>query len=172
MSTKNLVLTGFMGCGKSSAGALAAIRLGCPFIETDEMIEKRAGISVSEIFKKHGEERFRKLERQAVTEAAAGSGCIIATGGGAVKDADNVAALRKTGVIIYLKCSAEKIFENIKEDGTRPLLQGDDKLERIKELLSGRECFYEGSADVTLDVTSLTIEETAEEIIRVYGECR
>jgi len=170
---KNIVLIGFMGCGKSFAGALAAELAGCQFIETDALAEDVAGMSIPCIFEKFGEIFFREMERAAVGAAAAETDCIIATGGGVVKSAESISLLRKNSVIVYLKATAERLCENLMDDDSRPLLDGlsgADKLARIKEMLDERGGLYEASADVIIDVTDLTFEEAAAEIARIYGE--
>jgi len=168
---ENIVLIGFMGCGKSAAGSLAAKSAARPFFETDGIIETVTGMTVSEIFNKYGEPHFRKEEAETVIALSRLNGCIIATGGGVVKNPANIEHLRKNGIIVYLKASAEKIYSNIKDDDTRPLLAGGDKPETIKKLLAERSELYESCCDVLIDVNNLSVKDIAREIVGLCGGC-
>ena len=119
---KNIVLVGFMGSGKTSVGKRLSAVLGRGFTDMDDYIEKKENLTVTEIFAQKGEPYFRALERELCAEFAAGGGRIIATGGGVVKDAENVAALKRGGIIFYLKSTPEQIADNLKYDNTRPFL--------------------------------------------------
>ena len=150
----NLILIGFMGTGKTSLGKLLANRLGRGFVDLDQKIERDAGMTIPKIFELHGEKYFRELEKKAVREVSERKNLVIATGGGTVKDAENVRLLKNSGVIICLTTEPEEIFRRTERRGERPLLDGggEERIETIKKLLAEREIFY-SQADYTIDTT-------------------
>ena len=164
MQKANIVLIGMSGCGKTAVGTRVADTLGFNYTDTDTDIENKAGMSVTKIFERFGEEHFRQLEAEIINEAAHKINAVISTGGGCVKNEDNMQALAENGVIIYLKCSPEKIYSNIKDDTSRPLLQTDDKLKSIADLLLQRTFLYERYAQTVIDVTNLTVDEAAKSV--------
>ncbi|NOZ77072.1 MAG: shikimate kinase, partial [Euryarchaeota archaeon] len=160
---KNIVLTGFMGAGKSSVGRALAGKTGMPVVDTDEEVEKEAGRTVAEIFETRGEEGFRELESRVVARVSALEGHIIVTGGGVVLRKENMEALRKNGVIFYLSAPPEVIYGRVKDQRHRPLLRVEDPLGRIRELLEHRAPFY-ADHDFAIDTSDLTVDEVAEEV--------
>lgn len=162
---RNVVLIGFMGTGKTAVGARLARRLGYQFVDTDHEVEQRAGRSVAEIFRSQGEPAFRRLERTVIQEAAQRSGCVIATGGGAVQDPGNVEALRRTGLIVSLAATPRTVEARLKGSRDRPLLQGPGRLDRIRRLQAARAPSY-AAADVVIDTSFLTAQEVVEAIVR------
>lgn len=165
---KNIVLTGFMGTGKTTAGKIAAYKLHVRFVDTDSEIERKTEKKISEIFELYGEEYFRKLERGAIAEFSRKKGIIIATGGGAVLDKRNVEKMRENGIIVLLKASAEVILRNTScKAGTRPLLVQQNPLQRIYELLVQRDEYYMDH-DYEIVVSDLSIEEVVGRIIAIY----
>ena len=149
----NLILIGFMGTGKTSLGKLLAEKLGRGFIDIDQKIEQDAGISIPQIFERYGEKYFRELEKKTVEEITKRHGLIIATGGGTVKDEDNMRMLKSSGLIVCLTTEPEEIFRRTERRGERPILDGgEDRLQTIKKLLSERQKFY-AQADYTIDTT-------------------
>ncbi len=160
-----IVLTGFMGSGKTSVGRELSRRLGYPFIDTDVLIEEREGMPISLIFKEKGEDYFRRLECEIVEEVLQRSDVVIATGGGVIKNKRNVENLRRRGIIVWLKTDPEIILKRIMlEGGKRPLLNVEEPLEEINKLLSAREGFYM-QADTVVETNFITPGEAAEEII-------
>lgn len=147
----NIILCGFMGCGKSTIGRRAASRLGLEFVDMDTYIEKTAGMSVSEIFERYGEPEFRRMETKAAEELSKKSGLLIATGGGAVLNPDNVAAFKSGGVIVLLKVSAEKVIERLKDSTNRPLLMREDRDAAVRELMEKRGSAYMNAASIIID---------------------
>ena len=150
----NLVLTGFMGTGKTSIGKLLAEKLGRCFVDLDQKIEQDTGMTVPQIFEKYGEKYFRELEKNAVKEVAARKNLVIATGGGTVKDEENIRLLKNSGVMVCLTTEPEEIFRRTERRGERPVLDSgdEDRLNTIKKLLAERQKFY-AQADYTVDTT-------------------
>ena len=150
----NLILIGFMGTGKTSLGKLLATKLGRGFIDLDQKIEQDANMTIPEIFELHGEKYFRELEKSAVRETCEKKNLVIATGGGTVKDSENLRLLKDSGVIVCLTCEPEEIYNRTVRRGERPVLDGggNERLATIKKLLAEREKFY-SQADYTVDTT-------------------
>ena len=152
MNKGNIILCGFMGCGKTSVGRRAAELTGRELCDLDRYIEERAGMTVSEIFDRYGEEGFRRLERQAAREVAGTQGLIIASGGGTVLSPANVEAFHSAGgVIVFLDAPLAALQERLKNDKRRPLLQVPDRRRVISELYEKRIPLYRAAADVTID---------------------
>ena len=177
MSKKsNVVLIGFMGTGKTSIGKILATRLGCAFIDLDHKIESDNKMTIPNIFKKYGEAHFRELERKAVQEVSERRGIVIATGGGTVKNSENMRLLRENGVVICLKADVDEILYRTEHRGDRPVLDNQHKTEgdrraAIEKLLEERREYYE-QADYTVDTTKwspLQITEDICEYIRSDG---
>lgn len=167
---KNLVLVGFMGSGKTSAGQLAAQRLGLQFVDMDAVIEQRTRQTVSQIFETQGEPAFRKIEREVVIDLAARDGLVIATGGGVVLNPDNIRDFSRTGVVISLWVDPRVAFERTKRTSHRPLLAtDDDRLSRLESLLKQREPLYK-AIKPCLDTSALSVEQQADEIVRIYRQ--
>lgn len=162
---KNIVLIGFMGTGKSEVGKELAKMLGYKFIDTDELIEKREGIPVSEIFDKYGETYFRKIESEIIEEVSIMKDVVISTGGGAVIRSENRMNLKKNSITICLTASPEVIYERTKDYDNRPLLKTGDPYMRIKELLKEREPYY-SEADIKIDTTQLEAQKVVETIMK------
>lgn len=162
---ENVVLIGFMGVGKTSLGKLLAAKLGRPFVDLDEKIETDAGISIPQIFERHGEKYFRELEKKSVREVCARRNIVIATGGGTVKDAENLRLLKSSGVIICLTTEPEEIFRRTERKGERPVLDAsrEDRLETIRKLLAERQEFY-SQADYQVDTTNWSPLQIVNEI--------
>jgi shikimate kinase len=161
---KNIFLTGFMGCGKTSVGRLLANRLGYGFVDLDEAIVTQEGASIRDIFATRGEPAFRLMESRVLATIAAGSGLVVSTGGGAVLDPENRQVMRRSGVIVNLTAGVEAIASRLTGDSERPLLQGDASAERIRNMLESREEFY-ADADLRLDTTGKPVDAVAAEII-------
>ena len=141
----NLILTGFMATGKTSLGKLLAEKLGRNFVDIDQKIEQDTGLSIPKIFEMYGEKYFRELEKKAVAEVVTRKNLVIATGGGTVKDEENLRLLKSSGFIVCLTTEPEEILARTQRRGERPLLE-------IKKLLAQREKFY-SQADYTIDTT-------------------
>lgn len=148
---KNIVLCGFMGCGKSTVGKQLAAATQRTFVDMDHYIEEQAGRSISAIFAEEGEAAFRAMETEACRTLGQQSDLVIATGGGAVLRAENARALRKNGTVVWLKVSADCVLHRLHGDTTRPLLQRPDKETAVRELMAAREPLYRAAADIEVE---------------------
>lgn len=161
---KNIVLTGFMGTGKTAVGKELAILLDIPLIDVDAEIEKSERMTINDIFKQRGESGFREIETAMIKKISQRKDSIISTGGGAVLKDENMETLRKSGIILCLMASPGTILQRVGNNNERPLLQGENPFEKIKELLHVRKPFYD-KADIIIDTENRTPLQIAEEII-------
>ena len=163
----NIILIGFMGCGKSTVGVKLSYRLRRTIEDTDKLIEKEEGRTISEIFAVDGEEYFRNLETECLKNMRKTvHNQIISVGGGLPMREENHKLLKELGTVIYLRASADTIYERLKYDTTRPLLQGDNPQEKIRTLLNKRAATYEQAADVIVDVDNKDFEAILDEIVK------
>lgn len=168
----NIILTGFMGTGKSRVGKELAKRLKMGYLDTDELIEQREGSTIAHIFEKKGEPYFRKVETAMVKEVSRLDRYVISTGGGVVLKEENIKALKKNSFIICLTANPEVILKRTQGTHNRPLLNEPDPGGRIEELLRIRRAHYQ-KADVSVDTSDISIEEVVrriEEILRKKDE--
>jgi shikimate kinase len=149
----NIYLIGLMGSGKSTLGRVLARRLHREFVDMDALIESRTGACVSLIFDIEGEAGFRARERALVAELSQKTGLVVATGGGVILDADNRQRLRATGWVIYLEASPDALYERVRQDRSRPLLQVQDPRLRLEQLLRERDGLYRETAHVVMAAT-------------------
>ena len=161
----NIVLTGLMGTGKSKIGKRLATELRMGYLDTDELIEEREKDSISAIFKKKGEEYFRRLETKVVKEVALLDNFVISTGGGVVLREGNIRVLKKNALIICLFASPEVILKRTEGNENRPLLEMNNQKKRIEELLAFRKPYYE-KADLKIDTSTLDSKKVVEEIVK------
>jgi len=161
---RNIILTGFMGTGKSFVGRQLAGRLGYEFVDVDAWIEAEAGMPIPQIFAAQGEAAFRELESRMVAQAASRTGCVIATGGGAIVNPQNLEALRRSGILIALTADAETILSRIGNGEDRPMLLGGEKGERIRRLLAERAPAY-AKADLSIDTSKRSPDEVVDRLV-------
>lgn len=161
---QNVVLVGFMASGKSTIGRKLAKELGYRFVDTDEVIEARAGRPVRQIFEERGEAEFRKLETGVIAELAKDSRLVIASGGGMVLAPRNVELLKGRAFFVYLKTDSSVIYKRVRGSKNRPLLNVPDPLAEIEELMRGREKIYQQVADMTVDTGRATVGEAIKKI--------
>jgi shikimate kinase len=163
----NVILTGFMGTGKTAVGRRLAKRLGVRFVDADRLIEETAHAPIARIFAEHGEAVFRRLERRAVARVVHGRRQIIAVGGGAFMDPQSRSRLRASGVVVCLTARPRVLLARLGPTlSARPLLAGArDPLARIRTLLRQRAAGY-AQADLTVETSDLTVEEVGERIWR------
>ena len=183
----NIILIGYMGCGKSTVGKKIAELLNMPFLDTDQWIEEKEEMPVSEIFALKTEAYFRDLEtnclkvllqeekEQKAEECINNQGLeacnrkVISVGGGLPVREENRKLLKQLGQVIYLKANPETIYERLKGDSTRPLLQTENPLQKIKEMIADREEKYQAAAERVIYVDGKSVTEIIEEIIGKQG---
>lgn len=162
----SIILIGFMGSGKTSLGIRLSYRLRRTMTDTDYYIEQKEGRSIAEIFAKEGEEAFRRLETECLKRLIREGGeQIISTGGGLALREENRRLLRRLGVTVYLRARPETIYERLKNDTSRPLIQTRDPEKSIRELLKERAPVYEAAAERIVDVDGRDFETVLEEIV-------
>jgi shikimate kinase len=163
----NLTLVGFMGTGKSTVGHLVASTLCFQFVDTDELIERRAGKKIADIFTQDGEQRFRELESTIVRELEPSRHCVISTGGGLIVNPGNLESLRQHSLLVCLWASPEAIWNRVKHQSHRPLLNDPDPLLRIRNLLGAREQHYR-QADILLNSEFRSAKQVAHHAVHQF----
>lgn len=162
----NIILVGYMGCGKSTIGVKLSYKMQQPFLDTDKMIEHKFKTTISEMFDEKGEAYFRQQETNCIRELLNEKGqYIIATGGGLPMREENRPLLRKLGKVVYLRIQPETVFERLKDDTTRPLLRGEDPMGKIRNMIAIRGPVYEEIADIIIDVDDKSIDDILREIV-------
>ena len=164
---RNLTLIGFMGTGQSSVGRLVADQVHFTFLDTDAVIEARAGASIDDIFKQHGEPVFREWESRIVTELARRSRTVISTGGGLPANEANFCSLKTHSLVVCLWASPEKIFQRVRNQSHRPLLNEPDPLAKIRQLLAVREPYYR-RADILVNTEFRSLREVAQQVLHQF----
>jgi shikimate kinase len=169
LGSRSIVLVGMMGVGKSSIGRRLAARLGVPFVDADTEIEKAAGMSIADIFARHGEADFRSGEARVIARLLDGGPQVLATGGGAVMNADTRAAIKAKGVSIWLSAEFDVLMRRInKRKNDRPMLQTADPAATLRELLVAREPVY-AQADITVQSREVPHDAIVSEIMTVLA---
>ena len=163
---KNIVLIGFMGAGKTGVSLYLAEVLKRRRVSTDELIETKEKRSIVQIFQDSGEEYFRRMEKEIVEELALAENLIIDCGGGIILQQENLDRLKKNGMLVYLSASPQMVYERVKNNSQRPLLNVADPQAKIRELLQARKFYYE-QADHTIDTNHKTVEQTAKEVLLI-----
>ena len=162
--SRSVVLVGLMGAGKSAIGKRLAQRLGLPFVDADEEIERAAGCSVAEFFERFGEAEFRAGERRVIARLLDGPPHVLSTGGGAYMDADTRALMRARATTVWLRADLDVLYDRVKRRGHRPLLKQGEPREILNRLMQQRYPIY-AEADVTVESTAQPAERTTEEVI-------
>lgn len=157
-----------MGAGKTTVGRHLAKRLGWPFLDSDQYIVERTGVSVSTIFEIEGEEGFRRREKQAIFELSSREHIVLATGGGAVLDPDNRLRLSQTGWVAYLDISPSMILKRMCHQRTRPLLCVDDPLAKLEELHTHRDPIYRETAHHVADASCQDATTITRQLFRAF----
>ncbi|MDR3611629.1 MAG: shikimate kinase [Ignavibacteriaceae bacterium] len=174
MDKKVVYLTGFMGSGKSTIGPILANTLGWDFYDLDKIIENKTGISIKDIFETFGEDHFRNLERESLSNISNQNQIIVSLGGGTIANNQNIELLKRTGIIVYLKLSSTSVYKRLENKRDRPVLFSDlgdeftkeDLLKRIEELLEKRRMFYE-QADFIIDTDNVSVGKTIDNIAKI-----
>jgi len=163
---KNIVLIGFMGTGKTTIGKIIAKELRIPFIDTDDYIEEKLNMNIKDIFKLKGENFFRKIEAEVVSEVSRKKRHVISTGGGVILNTQNVINLKEYGTIFLLNGEVKTIISNLQGSiKDRPLLENEDWRKRVSDLLNERRKKYIESADIIITIDNKSPKKIAEEII-------
>lgn len=161
----NIILIGFMGVGKSAVGYCLARELKMNFLDTDELIEKTEGRTISDIFKTDGEEYFRSLETEVLKTLQDYDNFVLSTGGGIVLKDENVVLLKAMGPVILLWADPEAVYARVKDEQHRPLLNVADPKAEIIKILEAREPIYNRAADYKIETTKISPEAAAKEIM-------
>lgn len=166
---KNIILIGFMGCGKTSVGKYLSQTLKCEFLDTDELIEQEQKRSISEIFAADGEASFRDMETECLKSLLKrkDDGFVLSVGGGLPIREVNRNLLKELGDVVLLQVSPEVVYKRLRNDKTRPLLQNKNPLGRILDLMSARKSYYEDAAMHIVDVNERDFEQIAADILSV-----
>jgi shikimate kinase len=157
----NLVLVGFMGCGKTSVGRHLSAITGHRFLDTDHIVADTVHLTIPEIFARYGEEWFREKESAVLRDLVGICGVVLATGGGIVLREENRKLLHRMGVVIWLDAHPDTLFERVSRTNKRPLLRTENPRASFDALLAARLPIYEAVADLRIDSTTLTHEQTA-----------
>jgi len=161
-----LILVGLPGVGKTTIGKEVARKLGRPFLDFDQEIERRSGMAVREIFSVKGEEHFRELEFGLTKELSSTGGMVLSPGGGWITQSKSVELLRSAGRIIYLRASPEAVARRLRRVETRPLLAGRDPVVALRELYQKRRVLYE-TADAVLDTERLARQQLIAKVVEL-----
>ncbi len=161
----NIILVGYMGSGKTTVGTYIAREFGYDFLDTDEYIVRKEGMSINDIFATKGEPYFRKLETDILKELGERKHTVISTGGGLPVKTENAELLRALGTVYYLRADAKTIYERVKDDNGRPLLKVEDPKKKIEEMLKERAGAYDTAADVVIDTAGKSVEQIGRRII-------
>jgi shikimate kinase len=167
----NLALIGFMGTGKSSVGRMVAAQLRFDFVDTDQLIESRSGKRISDIFAQSGEARFREIEKQVVADLGRMRRTVMATGGGLGANPEHLASLKEHALVVCLWASPDVIWQRVRGQTHRPLLQGADPMTKINELLAVRGPVYR-QADILIGTGMRSIKEVAFQVRHAFDEGR
>ncbi|HZK39943.1 MAG TPA: shikimate kinase [Atribacterota bacterium] len=160
----NIIITGFMGTGKSAVAKELARKLKMEFIDMDRIIEERRGMSIADVFAGHGEKYFREQENKLVKELSKKENTVIATGGGTLLSSDNARMLGQRGQIICLYADSQTIYNRVNKKNNRPLLKRENVLSEINRLLEERKEAY-NNFTIKIDTTNLNVQEVADKTI-------
>jgi shikimate kinase len=166
-----VVLIGFMGAGKSVVGRAVSRLTGSQFLDLDAMIEAEAGMPVSEIFRTLGEPGFREIERRLVLQAVSVPGRVVATGGGAFVDEGSRQLLKAYAPVVHLDVAPETVIARVGKDERRPLLQGEDREGKVRDLMAQRRTAYE-EADITISTDRKSVPEIAALVVARVASSR
>lgn len=162
--SSNLFLVGPMGAGKSTIGRRLAAHFRLPFVDLDEELERRNGVSVALIFELEGEPGFRARESRLLDELSGREGVVLATGGGAILAEENRQCLRERGFVVYLSATVAQQLSRLARDAKRPLLQAPDRRERLEAMATLRNPLYESVADLIVRGSNNAVSQVARQI--------
>lgn len=165
MKTTNIFLIGPMGAGKTTVGRLLAQKLNLTFLDSDHEIENHTGVDIPLIFEKEGEEGFRKREADMIDQLTQRKNIVLATGGGAVIREENRKNLINRGLVIYLQADIKHLLRRTRKDRNRPLLQGPNPEQKLKEIMLQREPLYQQTADYIIDTGRYSVQAIINQIL-------
>lgn len=163
---KNILLIGFMGAGKTTVSACLGQLLAMEVMEMDAYIQKKEGMSIKDIFAVHGEEYFRNCESNTLISLQEKRHVVVSCGGGVPLREKNVALMKKSGYVVWLTATPEAIFDRVKDSTERPLLNGNMRVDFIRDMMESRREKYEAAADICIDTTEKDIVEICEELLQ------
>ena len=166
---KNLFLVGPMGAGKSAVGRQLGRMMHLDFFDSDDEIEARTGVDISFIFEKEGEEGFRKREVKVIDELSQRQGIVLATGGGAILDADSRSRLGARGFVVYLHTTVKQQLDRTQRGRSRPLLEAGDKEVVLETLMAQRDPLYREIADLVVETDGRRVQAVARDIVDAIG---
>lgn len=166
----NLILVGPMGAGKTTIGKRLAKHFDLRFVDSDQHIEHHTGARVATIFDLEGETGFRQRERQAIADLCAGERQLIATGGGAILDADNRQVMHRRGFVVWLRTSVSRQLERLAQDRSRPLLQSGNRRHRLEVMAARRDPLYAACCDLVFESEQRKVAAAADRLARILGE--
>ena len=172
MNKRNIFLIGLMGAGKTTIGRHLARNLGCEFFDSDHEIERRTGADIPWIFDIEGEQGFRERERAVIDDLTQRQGIVLATGGGAVLDAENRRNLTARGLVIYLRASVKRLLRRTEKDKNRPLLQTANPGQRLQQLYDERDPLYREIADFIVDTDNRNVSNSVKLIIKQFNKLK
>lgn len=164
MSRRQIVLIGLPGAGKTTVGKMVADRLKCPFVDVDAIIVRKMQMPVARVFAEFGEQKFRAVEREAVTEALSGEHAVVVPGGGWAAQPGNLAEVGTNAFVIYLRCMATTATKRVQGSEVRPVMAGEDPYERMRNLLKERDPFY-SQADAEVKSDTRTAPQVADDVV-------
>ena len=167
---RNIFLIGFMGAGKSTISEYLNRTQGMPVIEMDEEIVRREGMAIKDIFAQKGEEYFRNVESQLLSDMKKEENVVVSCGGGVPMREKNVELMRESGYIVLLSAKPEAVYERVKDDDSRPLLNQNMSVEYIAQLMEKRRPKYEAAADITVDTSWRSVDDICREILEKIND--
>jgi shikimate kinase len=170
--SRSVVLVGMMGAGKSSVGDCLRRRTNLKLFDIDEIVTSKFGMPISEIFSKHGENKFREAEAEALRKVPSDQHAIIVTGGGIVLREENIGLLKRLGAVVWLMANEDMLFKRASRTGNRPLLQRKNPRKAFTQMLQARLPLYAKIADIRIDTSELTDEEVAVAILSKFKKYR
>jgi len=171
LGSRNLILVGLMGAGKSSVGRLVAQQLGVPFIDSDIEIERVSRMTITELFAAYGEEEFRALEARVMKRLLKGGPRVVSTGGGAFINARTRRHIKKGGLSVWLKADLDVLWDRVNKRDTRPLLKTENPKQTLENLMNARYPVY-AEADLTVLSRDVRKEIMADEVLRAVVEAQ
>ena len=162
--SRTVALVGLMGAGKSAIGKRLALRLGLPFVDADDEIERAAGCSIAEFFERYGESEFRAGERRVIARLLDRPPLVLSTGGGAYMHPETRAVLRAKAVTVWLRAELDVLFERVRRRGHRPLLRQGNPREVLARLIEQRHPIY-AEADIVVDSTAQPADRTTDQVV-------